>query len=424
MLINMISGELQAFGDMMADYKPSQSLCQRLKVYFILEPWHDFWSALWAQVTFKAPQNIRILKDAVKMTCAFLSACAFNLQIWIPEGGLYYFGLTTLLGIPVEEEAITICVCRMAGNTLGCALGYLALHNVKNMAELIACTMSFAAFCRMLQNHPVVGHTFFCGSVTSLAGTAASLATFELLTRIVAGIYAVGGFMLCCMLVFPTSPAKVLWDYRMKLMKVMSDLLDDIATTVQMSLDRDPSSSAGGGGALFGNSSGTPLSLSAAVAAIHPVHPLSAFTPPAAPSTRSTHRLPSEVSVLQLRALTHVSHVSRMQARLHNILYECYVLISEIARGYSSAMTAEDYDALREERRRRLKAAGAATATAATAVTNNGSNGPTTVTVEGGGRKAPQAAPIKNITNEVSANTGGGGAHRRRRGPQWPCRPQ
>lgn len=236
MLLSMISGELVAFGEMMAEYKPEKTLCRRLVEFYLIEPWNDFWSSLWSLVHLDTPSDIRTIKDAIKMTCAFLAACAFNFEIWIPQGGMYFFGTTILLGLPVEEETIGIGVCRMAGNTLGCALGYLAYHNTKNLSEMIGLILSLSFVCHLARNHPVFGQCFFYAAIIAMAGMATALNTLELLVRVLASCYTVMAYALCCTFIFPTNPIKILWGYRMKISKAISETIDDVAITARLPL--------------------------------------------------------------------------------------------------------------------------------------------------------------------------------------------
>lgn len=236
MLLSMIAGELVSFGETMGEYKPEKSLCRRLLVFLLIEPWNDFWSALWSLLHLDTPSDVRTVKDAVKMTCAFLAACAFNFELWTPTGGTYFFGTTILLGLPVEEETIGIGVCRMAGNTLGCALGYLAYHNTKNLSEMIGLIMCLSFVCHLGRNHPVFGQCFFYAGFIAMAGMVTSLNTLELLVRVLASTYTVMAYALCCIFVFPTNPVKILWGYRMKVSKAISETIDDVAVTARLPL--------------------------------------------------------------------------------------------------------------------------------------------------------------------------------------------
>uniref|UniRef100_A0A0A9YRU0 Concanavalin-A n=1 Tax=Lygus hesperus TaxID=30085 RepID=A0A0A9YRU0_LYGHE len=101
-------------------------------------------------------------------------------------------------------------VNRMAGNALGCALGYLAHHNTQSYTQMIACVMSFVFVCQCCKNHPLYGQTFFYASVMCMAGVATSVYPMQLLTRVLASTYTIVSYMLCCMLIFPTNGIKVL----------------------------------------------------------------------------------------------------------------------------------------------------------------------------------------------------------------------
>ena len=181
---------------------------------------------------------MRVVKDAVKMTCAYLSACAFNFELWLPPQGVYFFGTTILLGLPVEEESLNIGINRIAGNSLSCALGFLAYHNTGGYAQMIACLLSFVFICQCFKNHPLYGQTFFYASIMALAGLATSINSMELLTRVLACTYTIVAYMLCCMLIFPTNGIKVLWNYRAKLTKVTSEIIDDVALTARLPLNK------------------------------------------------------------------------------------------------------------------------------------------------------------------------------------------
>ncbi|KAL7701339.1 hypothetical protein NQL31_006308 [Lotmaria passim] len=234
MQMSMIAGELISFGEQMKSYKPSMSLGRRLFLFFIVEPWNDFWEELWCRIAFLRPCDYRTVKDAIRMTCAYLSATALNLELWITPGGLYFFGVTILLGLPVEEESLNMGVNRMAGNSLGCALGYMAYHNANNLSQQLAMALCFTFIQQCCKNHSLFGQTFFYGSVITLAGLATSMVTMELLTRMIASCYTIVAYMLCCMLIFPNNCIKVCWGYRCKLTKVMSEIVDDVALTLRI----------------------------------------------------------------------------------------------------------------------------------------------------------------------------------------------
>jgi hypothetical protein len=232
--MSMIAGEILSFGEQMKTYKPSMSLGRRLLRFFIIEPWNDFWEELWCRIAFLRPSDYRTIKDAIRMTCAYLSATALNLELWLPPGGLYFFGVTILLGLPTEEESLNIGINRMAGNSLGCALGFMAYHNANNLAQQLAMALCFTFIQQCCKNHPLYGHAFFYGSVITLAGLVTSMVTLELLTRMIASCYTVVAYMLCCMFIFPNNSIKICWGYRCKLTKVMSEVIDDVALTLRI----------------------------------------------------------------------------------------------------------------------------------------------------------------------------------------------
>ncbi|KPA78844.1 hypothetical protein ABB37_05923 [Leptomonas pyrrhocoris] len=238
--MSMIAGEILSFGEQMKEYKPTESMGRRLLRFFIIEPWNDFWEELWCRVAFVRPCDYRTVKDAIRMTCAYLSATALNLELWLVPGGLYFFGVTILLGLPVEEESLNMGVNRMAGNSLGCALGFMAFHNSNNLAQQLAMALCFTFIQQCCKNHPVFGQTFFYGSVITLAGLATSMVTMELLTRIIASNYTIVAYMLCCMFIFPNNSIKICWGYRCKLTKVMSEVIDDVALTLRIRPDCYP----------------------------------------------------------------------------------------------------------------------------------------------------------------------------------------
>ncbi|KPI85743.1 hypothetical protein ABL78_5192 [Leptomonas seymouri] len=232
--MSMIAGEILSFGEQMKEYKPTESLGRRLLRFFIIEPWKDFWEELWCRIAFIRPSDYRTIKDAIRMTCAYLSATALNLELWVTPGGLYFFGVTILLGLPVEEESLNMGVNRMAGNSLGCALGYMAYHNANNLAQQLAMALCFAFVQQCCKNHPLYGQTFFYGSVITLAGLATATVTMELLTRMIASCYTIVAYMLCCMFIFPNNSIKICWGYRCKLAKAMSEVIDDVALTLRI----------------------------------------------------------------------------------------------------------------------------------------------------------------------------------------------
>ncbi|CAD2213782.1 hypothetical protein, conserved [Angomonas deanei] len=239
-IMSMIAGEIQTFKETMEDYKPSAGICSRVAHFFIIDPWVTFFRDAWYQISFCYPHNFRVIKDAIKMTCAYLSACAMNFEIWIPQGGLYFFGTTILIGLPQDEESLSMAVNRLAGNTLACAVGYLAYHNTKNLSEMLGCILPFQFFFFIFRNHAVFGQTFFYAAVISTAGMATATQTLELLVRVLASAYTVFAYYLCLSLVFPYSPVKILWNNRCKLSKAISETIDDAVATVEMNIEHDP----------------------------------------------------------------------------------------------------------------------------------------------------------------------------------------
>jgi hypothetical protein len=234
LLLAMIAGELISFGEQMKTYKPSMSLGHRLLRFFIIEPWNDFWSELWCIFTVARPCDRRTLKDAVRMTCAYLSATALNLELYFIPGGTYYFGTTLLLGLPVEEESLNMSINRMAGNALGCALGFMAYHNTNNLAQRIAMTLCFAFVLRACKEHPLYGQTFLYSAAITMASMSMSTNTEQLMTRLITSNYTIIAYMLCCMFIFPNNNIKICWGYRCKLTKVMSEVIDDVALTLRI----------------------------------------------------------------------------------------------------------------------------------------------------------------------------------------------
>lgn len=231
MLLSMIAGEVVAFGEQMRSYKPECSLRTRLWRFFVVEPWHDFWEEVWSHLTLARPADWRILKDAIKVTCAYMAACALNFQVYVISGGMYYFGTTILLGLPVEEESLSLAVNRLAGNSIGCALGFMAYNNFHNLQTQIAMALFFIFLLQLFKNHPTYGQTFFYGSIMVPGGVATSLVPIDLLTRLLFSCYTICAYLLCFLFIFPTNPMKVLFGYRVKLSKLMSEIIDLAALT-------------------------------------------------------------------------------------------------------------------------------------------------------------------------------------------------
>lgn len=238
MLLSMLAGEVYSFGEQMKDYRPEKPIMTRLLEHFIIEPWYDFWEEVWFHLTLARPTDWRILKDAIKMTSAYLSACALNFEMYVIPGGQYYFGTTILLGLPVEEESLSLAVNRLAGNAIGCSLGFIAFNNFDEVLhKIIPMAMFFIFLCQLFKNHPVFGQTFFYSSLMVMGGVATSYVPLNLLTRLIASSYTILAYLLCCLLIFPTNPIKILWGYRVKLSKLISEIIDQATLTVMCSMD-------------------------------------------------------------------------------------------------------------------------------------------------------------------------------------------
>ncbi|KPA78843.1 hypothetical protein ABB37_05922 [Leptomonas pyrrhocoris] len=239
-LMAMIAGEVLNFGEQMKSYKPPMSLGLRLLRYFIIEPWNDFWSELWCIFSLARPSDIRTLKDAIRMTCAYLSATALNLELYFVPGGTYYFGTTLLLGLPVEEESLGLSINRMAGNALGCALGFMVYNNTHNLPQKIAMVLCFVFVQRCCKDHPLYGQTFLYSAAVTMASMVMTVSTQQLMTRLITSNYTIVAYMLCCMFIFPNNSIKICWGYRCKLTKVMSEVIDDVALTLRIRPDCYP----------------------------------------------------------------------------------------------------------------------------------------------------------------------------------------
>ena len=237
LLMSMIAGELLNFGEQMKEYKPTESLLRRGWRHYIVEAWDGFWNELWCRLTLARPTDYRTLKDAIRMTCAYLSATVLNIELWLPLNGLYFFGVTPLLALPVEEESVGLGICRIAGNTIGCALGYMAFHNATNMAQMIAMTLCFTFIQQICRYHPRYGQFFFYGSIITLAGLATATIFNELVVRLVTSSYTVMAYLLCCLFIFPNDCRKICANYRSKLTKVISETIDDVALTTRLAIE-------------------------------------------------------------------------------------------------------------------------------------------------------------------------------------------
>lgn len=235
MLISMIAGEVVAFGEQMSSYKPELSLKTRLWRFFIVEPWYDFWDEVWCHLTLARPADWRILKDAIKVTCAYMSSCALNFETYVVEGEMYYFGTTILLGLPVEEESLSLSVNRLAGNCLGCAVGFLTYNNFHSLESQLGMSLFLMFILQLFKNHPLFGQTFFYAAIMVVGGVATSLVPIDLLTRLLFSSYTICAYLLCFMLIFPTNPMKILFGYRAKLSKLMSEIIDLSTITTQCS---------------------------------------------------------------------------------------------------------------------------------------------------------------------------------------------
>ncbi|KPI85742.1 hypothetical protein ABL78_5191 [Leptomonas seymouri] len=237
LLMDMIAGEILNFGEQMKEYKPTESLFCRWWTFYIVEAWDGFWSELWCRITLARPTDYRNIKDAIRMTCAYVSSVVLSIELWNPLNGLYFFGVTPLMGLPLEEESLGMGICRIAGNTMGCALGYMAYHNSNNFAQQIAMTLCFAFVQRCCQYHPQYGQFFFYGAVITLAGVATAMVFNELVVRLVTSSYTVMAYLMCCMFIFPNDCCRICFNYRCKLTKVMSETIDDVALTAHLPIE-------------------------------------------------------------------------------------------------------------------------------------------------------------------------------------------
>ncbi|KPA78837.1 hypothetical protein ABB37_05920 [Leptomonas pyrrhocoris] len=248
LLMGMIAGEVVNFGDQMAEYKPAESLFRRWWRHYIVEAWDGFWSELWYRMTLARPTDYRAVKDAVRMTCAYVGAVVLNTELWNPPEGLYFFGVSPLMGLPVEEESLSMGICRIGGNTLGCALGYLIHHNTHNFAQEIAMTLCFTFVLRSCQYHPQYGQFFFYGAVITLAGLATAMVFNDVGGPLLASSYTVMAYVISCVFIFPIDCRRVCYNFRSKLTKVVSETIDDVAFTARLPMEySDDADDADGG---------------------------------------------------------------------------------------------------------------------------------------------------------------------------------
>ncbi|CAD2215084.1 hypothetical protein AGDE_09113 [Angomonas deanei] len=207
-----------AYGERMRNFDRSKykSQWRRIWEFCFYDHWSRFWEDLPKRLTLATPRDVRIVKDAIKMACAYGVGVMFT-QYMDPEHA-YYFGMAILMGVgwPTAGDTMVASVYRITGMVCASAIAYVAVWHTNNLSGELAIALAGVFISLLFRDVMPYAHTAqYCSMliITSLNSAGTKLV---LLSRIVSNAFTVMAYYVICVFMFPIDVLKVTYSYQMK----------------------------------------------------------------------------------------------------------------------------------------------------------------------------------------------------------------
>nr|CCC91221.1 conserved hypothetical protein [Trypanosoma congolense IL3000] len=95
------------------DHRRYKSAGRRILEFLFLDAFLGLGNTIKSRLTFATPHDVRVVKNAFKIACAYTLGCAYSL--YLDKENVYYFGMTILMGVglPTAGESIMrVADCR------------------------------------------------------------------------------------------------------------------------------------------------------------------------------------------------------------------------------------------------------------------------------------------------------------------------
>ncbi|KPI89041.1 hypothetical protein ABL78_1854 [Leptomonas seymouri] len=221
-------GRMQNF-----DRRLYTSQLQRAWQFFFYDYWRDFWAELPKRVTLATPRDVRIFKDAIKMSCAYGVGAMFT--AYIDPENVYYFGMAILMGVgwPTAGDTMEASVYRVTGMVCACSIAYVSIWHTPNLtAELaIALIAVFIALC--FRDRPPYAHTAHYCSMLIVTALSSASNKLILLSRIVGNCFTVMSYYAIVVFIFPIDVLRVTYNAQVKAITLVVDRFSRLVDVIK-----------------------------------------------------------------------------------------------------------------------------------------------------------------------------------------------
>ncbi|CAD2215085.1 hypothetical protein AGDE_11946 [Angomonas deanei] len=230
-----LAEHLFQYGEKMRNFDRSnyKSQWRRMWEFFFYDHWSRFWEDLPKRLTLATPRDVRIVKDAIKMFCAYGIGAVYTQYTDVENA--YYFGMAILIGVgqPTAGDTMIASVYRITGMVCACSIAYIAVWHTNNLAGELAISLAGVFIAALFRDVQLYAHTAqYCSMLICTALNSAGT-KLTLLSRIVSNTFTVMTYYVICVFIFPIDVLRVTDAAKVKALGVVLDRfsgLVDIAT--------------------------------------------------------------------------------------------------------------------------------------------------------------------------------------------------
>ncbi|KAK7194413.1 hypothetical protein NESM_000357600 [Novymonas esmeraldas] len=222
----IVLGErLLHYGDTMKNFdrRRYKSQLRRLWEFFFYDYWVGFWQELPRRLTLATPRDVRIFKDAIKMSCAYGVGVMFT--EYMDTENVYYFGMAILMGVgwPTAGDTMEASVYRVTGMVCACSIAYVAIWHTPNLLSELAIALAGVFIALIFRDRPPYSHTAQYCSMLIVTSLNSAGSKFVLLSRIVSNSFTVMTYYAIVTLMFPIDVLRVTYNAQVAGLSLVAD---------------------------------------------------------------------------------------------------------------------------------------------------------------------------------------------------------
>lgn len=243
----MMAERFVQYGESMTkfDRKRYKSQLRRAWEFFFYDYWSSFWEELPKRLTLATPRDVRLLKDAIKITIAYAIGVMFTQSM--DRVNVYYFGMAILMGVglPTAGDTMEVSVYRVTGMLCACSIAFVAIWHTSNTAGELAIALAGTFIALLFRDRLPYSHAAQYCSMLILAALNTASSKLVLLSRIISNSFTVMAYYAIVVFIFPIDVLRVTYNAQVTAMQLVMDRFSRVVDVMSQPLSSpDPAHAA------------------------------------------------------------------------------------------------------------------------------------------------------------------------------------